>query len=95
MLEKETFKNGIQELVYAFIDWKIDVKNQEIMKIWYRNLNDYSEDIFLKGVQKYIKTQRYNPTIASLRDVMDEFRNRIEPKGNLKDAAEMYKDWIL
>lgn len=75
MLSKEIFKQEIENLVYAYPTWKMKYTEPKAMRTWYRNFESMNDSQFIKMVDKYIKTQTWNPTIAGLLKCKEELED--------------------
>jgi hypothetical protein len=70
MLDKKTFKQGINNLIYSYPLWRIDVSNVECMKFWYDNFNNFDNDSFIEGINTFVRNNKEYPTISELRNVI-------------------------
>lgn len=68
MLNKSTFKKGMQQLLLAFPNWKVRLDKPDVASFWYTKFNKYSDEQFLVMVEQYIENERFDPTIKGLKD---------------------------
>ena len=68
MLDKELFKEQMERLAVLYPNWKIDITDSEVMKIWYNEFKDYEDKIFKQKVQDYIDQETYPPTAAGIKN---------------------------
>lgn len=69
-LSKEVFKQKLQELIFCYPNWSMDIENKEAVMAWYRRFKNYNEEDFKKGVDRYIDQKKYPPTVAELKRLM-------------------------
>ena len=84
MLNKQTFKNEMENLSLAFPKWETDIGNQKVLALWYSFFEKYDDYEFIDGVKSYIKNNRFSPTIASLNDEVKD----VDPYKGLKRISE-------
>lgn len=90
MLDKQVFKKGMQQLLYAFPNWKIKLDDQEVARFWYMRFKDFENERFMQMVDKYIENEKFDPTIKSLKswDIMPrKTRDQLEHEKMLKEAG--------
>jgi len=68
-LDKDIFKAGIIKLTHAFPSWGIATDNAECMRFWYKKFSNYNKIEFEYAVERYCDAERFNPTIAGLKQV--------------------------
>ena len=68
MLDKELFKEQMERLAVLYPNWKIDITDSEVMKIWYAEFKNYEDEIFEEKVQDYIDQETYPPTVAGIKN---------------------------
>lgn len=78
MVDKKVFLEGMKELRYMFPTWKIDLSNSEVMTLLYKHLGYCRDDVFIKGIEEYIKKQTMNPTVAGLNSYLKSRDSRSE-----------------
>ena len=67
MLSKEIFKKTINNLMYAYPTWKIEISSSDCMTFWYENFKNFDNNSFVKGIESYIRDIKEYPTISELR----------------------------
>ncbi len=67
MLDKDLFKQKINELLVSFPNWKIKYDDPFTMKLWYSKFEDMEDEHFYYMIDKYIENETFNPTIAGLK----------------------------
>lgn len=88
MLDKDTFFEKFDELVTAYPSWKLDFGNARVVKFWYSKFEDMESGHFIHMVDSYIEKERFNPTIAGLREhdtLPRKTRDQIEHEKMLKE----------
>lgn len=66
MLSKEVFKKEIQDLAVCFPNWNIDLGDKRVLQVWYSMFNNQEDEDFKTMVNRYKKSEKFNPTIAGL-----------------------------
>ena len=66
MLDKEVFKRQMQRLKNIFPEWKARLGDKQVIKDWYNEFKDLSEERFIKKVDSFIKKSNYKPTVAGI-----------------------------
>lgn len=66
MLNKNTFREQMDRLLYLYPIWKIEYTNSKAVKTWYDCFKHIDDMQFTKMVDKYIYTQTWNPTVAGI-----------------------------
>lgn len=69
MLDKELFKKQMERLAVLYPNWKIDITDSEVMKIWHEEFEDMAEEEFVNKVDSYISESKYPPTVAGIKKV--------------------------
>jgi len=91
MLDKEVFFKNMDNLLMAFPNWKLDVRDVETMKFWYTVFRSFDNARFAYMVDQYINNEQYNPTIGGLKqhDTMPrKTRDQIEHEKMLAGEIE-------
>ncbi len=78
MLNKDTFKEQIERLIYIYPTWKIDYTNSKALKAWYDRFRHIDDMQFIKMVDKYIDTDAWNPTVAGILNCKEEERSDVK-----------------
>lgn len=68
MLDKKTFINGLNKLIVAYPNWNLDVDNAQVLKIWFDFFKHMDNKRFDHMINEYIDNQRFNPTVAGLKE---------------------------
>ena len=68
MLNKETFFKGMDKLVNAFPNWRLNYDDPEVMKDWYSFFEYMDDERFLYMVDAYINFSNRFPTVAGLKE---------------------------
>lgn len=66
MLNKEVFKQKLQDLIDFYPNWGIKVDDPKVIAKWYTIFKDDTDEQFQNMVNAHIKTVAFNPTVASL-----------------------------
>lgn len=89
-VSKQVFIKKLKELSLMFPTWKMDLSNQETVKLLYKHLGYCKDDVFEKGVDSYIRTEFKNPTVATLKvkinsrnEKIPTVINTVDNEGNL------------
>ena len=61
--------------------------------LWYSQFKNVSADVMNKAIQTHINQSKYMPTIAEVRDLLDD-GNAIEMKTN-KELTDRYREMIM
>lgn len=81
MLDKKAFKSGIQDLIDFYPSWGIKSEESRVMAKWYNKFKDCNDGIFLSAVADHIDKEKFNPTVATLRECTRIINaNNIRPK---------------
>ena len=75
-MDKELFFEQMERLDLLFPNWKVDITDEQTMRVWYSELKHLSDKEFEQNVDDYIKTNSYPPTVAGL----------LNPKNNGKEV---------
>jgi len=81
MLDKNVFLEGMQKLVVFYPQWGVKVEDSQVVKMWYEQFQDMSNGDFSSMVNQYIAKEKFNPTIAGLKEHYDEGREIRLPGG--------------
>lgn len=68
MLNKDVFFNKMDELVMTYANWRLKYDDVKTMKFWYDKFKDFEDERFIQMVDKYLANEKFNPTIAGLRE---------------------------
>lgn len=74
-LDKEVFKEQMGRLYVLYNSWRPfdgPKEKAEVLRYWYREFKDYSNEEFKKGVDRYIARKKYPPTVSELKSLMVE-----------------------
>jgi len=66
MLDKKTFKDGINKLLAVFPNWKIKCDDPEVMQMWYGFFSSMEQEEFTTTIHSYIENEKTWPTVAGL-----------------------------
>ena len=66
-VSKDVFIEGLKRLALMFPTWKMDLSNNETIKLLYKYLGYCTNERYLIGVDKFIESESLNPTVASLK----------------------------
>ena len=94
MLNKEVFKEGILDLLNVFPNWNIDIEDVRTMRTWYSFFHKMTDMNFKAMVSRYIREERFNPTIAGLLQYKEEghYDAKTVDLGDIAD--EIYGDML-
>lgn len=67
MLNKEVFKQKIQEMIYFYPSWNIKNEESVVMALFYTKFSKWTDDQFIDVVNMHVDTIEFNPTIATLK----------------------------
>jgi|GEM_PF-3104468 len=70
MLDKNVFEEGIKELKIFFPNWKIDHNDSKIVSEWYEDFKEIDNKQFEDGVQRFIDTSYFCPTVIFLKRII-------------------------
>jgi len=94
MLDKEVFTEGILDLLNVFPNWNIAIEDTRTMRTWYSFFQKMTDTNFKAMVARYIREERFNPTIAGLLQFKEEGQYDAKTV-DLGDMAEdMYGDML-
>lgn len=65
-VSKDLFARKMKELKELFPTWKMDLTNPGTMGLVYKYLGYCNDEMFSAGIDKFIKSELNNPTIASM-----------------------------
>lgn len=68
MLNKDLFFSKFDKLLLAFPNWKIKFDDVDTVKFWYEKFKHLSNERFSHMVDEYMKNEKFNPTIAGLKE---------------------------
>ena len=71
MIDKNTFKDCIKKIALAYENFEL---TKEQLEMWYEMLGDMKEKDFNLMITEYIKTNKYKPNIAMLRECLKEYK---------------------
>lgn len=77
-LNKDVFKEQMEKLVNLYPTWGVKIEDPKVMKSWYSQFENFEDDQFVETVSKYIKSERFNPTVAGLLENRAPRKNRVE-----------------
>ena len=60
-MTKKTFVIGIEYLNAYYTNFKVDINNELVQKIWYEALKEFSDKMFTIVIQEYCKNNVYAP----------------------------------
>lgn len=75
MIDKQVFKQKMDELMILFPSWGFDKSNEKEALTWYNKFSDLTNKEFSYMVDSFIKNDKFNPTVGGLRQYIVE-----EPK---------------
>lgn len=78
MLDKNIFFDCMDKLLMAYPNWKISLNEKKTSKFWYEQFENMENAHFEHMIDSYIKTEKFNPTIAGLREHDTMFRKSKE-----------------
>lgn len=97
MLSLEIYGSGMVLLGSVFEKINKVVENETVAEQWYRLLQDLTDDEFMYAVESILKTSKFSPTIAEIREKAWEYSHKEELTGEqaweivLRDVRE--KGW--
>ena len=68
MLNKNIFFDCMDSLLMAYPNWKINLGERNTSKFWYEQFQHMGNAHFEHMINSYIKTEKFNPTIAGLKE---------------------------
>lgn len=80
MLNKQVFKEQIEELIMFFPNWSVDVESKATMVAWYKKFEKYDDEEFVAAVNKYVSSESYQPTVSGLIKKLEENKRSGVPK---------------
>lgn len=90
MLDKTTFKDGMQKLVDTYPNWNFKYDDPKAMRMWYEYFKQMDAERFNYMINQYIKHERAYPTIAGLLEndtIPRKTRDQIEHEKMLKEMG--------
>lgn len=97
MLSLEIYGSGMALLGSVFEKINKVVENETVAEQWYRLLQDLTDNEFMYAVESILKTSKFSPTIAEIREKAWEYSHKEELTGEqaweivLRDVRE--KGW--
>lgn len=93
----DEFLEGLYILEESFQDkgWKISDKERSLL-IWFEMFKDDSANVFMHGIKRFLATSKFAPTIAALRECIQEATNPTaeitadDAWGEVRDAIRGY-----
>jgi predicted RNA-binding protein len=77
MLDKKVFKEGFERLLIIYPTWGLNASDSNVIRTWYEEFKDLSNERFTNMVSNYIKKEKYNPTVAGLMEHVEKERYRM------------------
>lgn len=68
MLDKQVFKQYFDLLFEAFPTWGVDKSSGSTMSFWYSRFKTFDNERFSHMVESYIEHEKFNPTVAGLKE---------------------------
>ena len=68
MLNKDIFRKEFEKLAVIYPNWKLDITDKKKLKIWYERFRDVDDKNFVWAIDDYINNERFNPTIAGIKE---------------------------
>ena len=94
MLDKKVFSAGLNELKAVFPNWNVDLGDPFVLGVWYKSFNHMDDANYKSMVSKYMKEQKFAPTVAGLLEYKEEGQYDAKTV-DLGDMAEdMYGDML-
>ena len=78
MLNKNAFKDKIQDLIDFYPSWGIRSNDSSVMTKWYLKFQHLTDEQFNKMVEAHIKKISFNPTVASLLECKPEVNGIVQ-----------------
>jgi len=89
-MDFKTFLKGIAVFKATFQNSKVDFDDDKVLEVWFRALKDIPDDIFNCTVEYIVKSFKFFPAIAEIRENAGKFTNGIERTA--EDAWEEFID---
>jgi len=77
-LSKKTFGIGMSILASVFEKIERITLNSDLMEAWYRMLSDLTDEEFKYSIEVIVKTFKFPPTIAEIREEAKEYSREVE-----------------
>lgn len=68
MLDKNIFFDHMEKLLMAYPNWKINLSDKNTSKFWYEQFKNMENKHFIHMVNSFVNTEKFNPTIAGLKE---------------------------
>ena len=94
MLDKKVFSAGLNELKAVFPNWNVDLGDPFVLNVWYKSFKHMDNSNYKSMVSKYMKEQKFAPTIAGLYEYKEEghYDSKSVDLGDVAD--EIYDDLL-
>lgn len=77
MLDKKVFKDNFERLITVFPTWGINASDSNVIRTWYEEFKELSDEKFTNMISNYIKKEKYNPTVAGLLEHTEKARYKM------------------
>ena len=77
MLDKKVFSAGLNELKAVFPNWNVDLGDAFVLRVWYKSFKHMDDANYKSMVSKYMKEQKFAPTVAGLQIGRASCRERV------------------
>jgi len=67
MLDKKTFIHGLNKLLVAYPNWKLDIDSDFTLRVWYEKFKHMDGARFKHMIDQYVENEERIPTIAGLK----------------------------
>lgn len=75
-MTRQDFLKGIYVIENSYQNFKISDKPETLM-VWYEMFKDDSEAVFANAIKQVLATSKFSPTIAALREAIQEITNPV------------------
>ena len=79
MLSKEVFFEMMDKLLILYPSWNVALDDKGVVKTWYEQFQHMSDDDFRQMIDDYIENEKFNPTVAGLKEYGDRVIGRYIP----------------
>ena len=93
MLTKTAFANEIERLIQFYPTWNIKCDDKATMSNWYKMFESYTNDEFSNAVTQFIKTSKFNPTVAGLIETSFKIQTKPIDQLTIDDVPPTFKHW--
>lgn len=89
MLSKKAFVAGMTLMASIWPELERVTKDKDLAGLWYKMLSDLDDERFWHAIERIVKTRKYPPTIADIREAAAEDECELSPE---EAWAVVYRD---